>query len=256
MEREFITLNKYPEYEITTGEPWIIRKKNTGRIMKHTLKPNNYYYVWINQQSHLLHRILAEQFIPNPENMSQCDHKNRQRTDNRLSNIRWVPMVLNQRNKTSYNNVQCEYLNELPEQFKPFTEYQPRTRQKRFFDNLYIKKTNEGFEFITHNSEHQYRRLHQNRFRGQDYVAHRDVEGKACVIYFSRISKAHAQLTQTQTTIAETQKQIAETENNLSKVLLNMTEIIKNQQTQSQHPEEETSDEEYEHFEPDEDYKK
>jgi hypothetical protein len=55
-----------------------------------------------------LHRLLAQQFIPNPDNFRYIDHINRIRTDNRLENLRWVSCRQNNNNRS--DNVEHNYI--------------------------------------------------------------------------------------------------------------------------------------------------
>ena len=45
------------------------------------------------------HRLLALTFLPNPNNYPDVDHINRDKRDNRLENLRWVPKADNEKNK-------------------------------------------------------------------------------------------------------------------------------------------------------------
>jgi hypothetical protein len=64
--RIWITLDKFPSFEMSSDEPGSFRKKSTGQIMKQTIQ-KGYYMIclgWKNPQK--VHRVIAEQLIPNP----------------------------------------------------------------------------------------------------------------------------------------------------------------------------------------------
>lgn len=48
------------------------------------------------------HKLIAEAFIPNPNNFTVVDHINRQQDDNRIENLRWVDRSMNSINKGKY----------------------------------------------------------------------------------------------------------------------------------------------------------
>lgn len=50
-----------------------------------------------------VHRLVAEAFIPNPDNKPCIDHINTDPTDNRVSNLRWSTYMENNRNPITWN---------------------------------------------------------------------------------------------------------------------------------------------------------
>ena len=69
------------------------------------LDSQGYRYVQFKKKNHWIHRLVAETFIPNPENKPTVDHyPNRDTTDNRLCNLRWADQREQCRNTKSYDD--------------------------------------------------------------------------------------------------------------------------------------------------------
>jgi hypothetical protein len=68
----------------------------TGNILTKNINKHGYVNVTLTkgkdgkQKKILIHIILGQCFLPNPDNKSTIDHINRTRTDNRLINLRWA----------------------------------------------------------------------------------------------------------------------------------------------------------------------
>ena len=72
-------------------------KKNKRYIKTH-LSTHGYPTINLNRKHHSLHRLLAIHYIENPDNLPCVDHIDRDRTNNKLNNLRWVTHSENNQN--------------------------------------------------------------------------------------------------------------------------------------------------------------
>ena len=91
------------DYEITRDGKVI--NKHTG----HTLAPQpngkGYLRVSIGKKLMFIHRLVAEKYIPNPENKPQVNHKDGNKLNNCVDNLEWVTNQEN-RNHAVDNDLQ------------------------------------------------------------------------------------------------------------------------------------------------------
>ena len=96
-------LKDFPEY--FAGNDGKIYSGKSGEMLclKGGLDNYGYYQVGLQKNGKrymkLVHRLIAQMFIPNPKGFSCVDHKNGDKTDNRIENLRWVSHRDNSRNQ-------------------------------------------------------------------------------------------------------------------------------------------------------------
>lgn len=93
------------------GYEGLYQVSNTGNVMRNNrlltpyLGTDKYYYVSLSKQSKVtkfkIHRLVAQAFIPNPENKPTVDHINRDRLDNSVENLRWATYSEQRSNQSS-----------------------------------------------------------------------------------------------------------------------------------------------------------
>ena len=104
---KYVLLKEHPEYEINKNGK--IRNVSTKKILKQT-DSNGYLTVSINGETMYVHRLVAIQFLNKVSGKTEVDHRNHNRRDNRLSNLRWSNRSDNNKNKVQslndLNNIQ------------------------------------------------------------------------------------------------------------------------------------------------------
>jgi hypothetical protein len=94
-------INGIQGYSIT--KEGLVFNEKTGKYLKGYQSKEGYVICCIGQKSYKLHRLLAIQYIPNPENKPFINHKNGSKNDNRLENLEWVTAKENTRHAWDNN---------------------------------------------------------------------------------------------------------------------------------------------------------
>ena len=95
-EKIFRQIYNHPDYYVSQDGEDKVDKEN-GVIIKPFLSTNGYLRLYIDGKQYSIHRLVAETFIPNPQNLATVNHKNHIKTDNRVDNLEWMSLADNVR---------------------------------------------------------------------------------------------------------------------------------------------------------------
>lgn len=133
----FKTIPHYPNYEINTYG--IIRNKTTGKNIKWVDNGNGYQFVRLYNSDTpkgrgcLIHRLVMSTFVPTEGQNMDVNHKDGNKSNNKLDNLEWCTKSENTRHAHSTglftNKLTIDQVKEIKERLKTAKAYSKLARE-------------------------------------------------------------------------------------------------------------------------------
>lgn len=183
---DYIPLVKYPGYEILNYEPFTIRKISNKKVVTESPHPRGYIQLYMNGKTCLKHRVIADQFVHNPDPVHNkvVDHKDRNKNNNHPSNLRHTTQSTNCKNRTSYRGIPYEYVDTTPDDIDIVEAYEGHE-----FDDIYYSKG--VFYKDTGDNKLRVMRISVDINNGKTYICAFDINGIQININIKRWMNMH-----------------------------------------------------------------
>jgi len=133
VKEEWKIVDGFVNYEVSNlGN---VRNSKTGRMLKLTCK-GGYMFTGLSQNSIgktcPVHRLVALTFIDNPENKPQVNHKDKNRSNNCVSNLEWSTALENNQHRS------CNVIQTTNQQVKVWRSNIDTNEKIELYDSIYL----------------------------------------------------------------------------------------------------------------------
>jgi hypothetical protein len=134
------TIPQFPKYEVS--DDGFVRNVVTQKILKAACTANGYRSVSLGYgNSRNVSRLVAEAFIPNPENKAEVAHNDGSRTNDAVENLRWATKTENQQDRLKHGT----HNRGERGAYAKFTDAQAETIRQRFLSGASRMRMSEEF---------------------------------------------------------------------------------------------------------------
>lgn len=187
-DEKYVSLKNYDDYEILLKEPHTVRRKNNKRVISESVDCGGYIRLNLKNNNGwkkcYKHKIIAEQFIPNPNNLSEIEHIDRNRTNNLINNLRWISHADNCKNRVVKSSGKQDHKNKQPDDIVKILKY----NNVEYHDNVY---------YFCYEDDSVYKKLNGDKWHKLKQTLHnshliyqlRDINGNQHAISVNSIIK-------------------------------------------------------------------
>jgi hypothetical protein len=183
MSYEPLKLN--PDYEISTLYPHPIREKGDDvYVEEHYIDELKTFFVDIRKHFKSKAFIVADQFLPNPEEISTIKFKNKNTCDYRIENLEWVPKA------KSKQPTKAEYLDKLPDnaiKIEAFGKY-------KYNDYYFDPESKQVIQTNSSKSKSKIKVIKPSDSNGREIIVIKDSEDKRRTVGYKDLVKHYENL--------------------------------------------------------------
>jgi len=167
-----------PDYAISTVYPYPICRRSNGVRVTESVHNDGYIRCNLSGRDYRKHRLIAAQWLKNPNNLPQVDHINRDCCDNRITNLRWVSSLRNTNNRS--NQI---FVKQLPKDAIVVDEYNGHRFEDLYYHDDIFYRYN-GINYVV-------KPKNINPKNGLYRIYATDTDGKRVIIYYSKFKRQY-----------------------------------------------------------------